>query len=126
MPHGSHIKSCQQPSHNGIHPSSCSRFQSLLTAFTTRSHVRLWCSAETRPFNEGAAQVRKLLQRDRQELMGLEEVGEKLNTEFGEEPTALEVEAPESVSKSRVAEYDGPAAFAPGPGITFGALLVVC
>lgn len=41
-----------------------------------------------RNFNEGAAQVRRLLDRDRRELMGEEDIGQSLKTEFDEEPGA--------------------------------------
>ena len=36
-------------------------------------------------FDEGAAQVKRLLERDRKELMGLEEIGSNLKTEFDED-----------------------------------------
>ena len=35
-------------------------------------------------FDEGAAQVQRLLQRDRKELMGVEEIGEGFRAEFDE------------------------------------------
>ncbi len=47
--------------------------------------------AEERPFNESAAQVRKLLSRDKKELMGAEEIGQRARTEFDEEETVEEI-----------------------------------
>ena len=46
-----------------------------------------------RNFNEGAAQVRRLLDRDRRELMGEEDIGQSLKTEFDEEPGASSSDA---------------------------------
>lgn len=40
---------------------------------------------DRRPFNEGAAQVKKLLNRDKRELMGAEQIGERARTEFDED-----------------------------------------
>lgn len=42
----------------------------------------------TGPFNEGAAQVKKLLTRDKRELMGVEQIGQRARTEFDEESTS--------------------------------------
>jgi hypothetical protein len=36
-------------------------------------------------FDEGAAQVQRLLERDRKELMGIEDIGASFRTEFDEE-----------------------------------------
>ena len=47
--------------------------------------------AEERPFNESAAQVRKLLSRDKKELMGAEEIGQRARTEFDEEETIEDI-----------------------------------
>ncbi len=38
-------------------------------------------------FDEGAAQVQRLLQRDRKELTGIEEIGAGFRTEFDEGPS---------------------------------------
>lgn len=37
------------------------------------------------PFDEGAAQVKKLLTRDKRELMGVEQIGQRARTEFDED-----------------------------------------
>lgn len=47
-------------------------------------------------FDEGAAQVQRLLQRDRKELMGVEEIGEGFRAEFDEESQADEDAAEDS------------------------------
>ena len=41
--------------------------------------------ADRGPFDEGAAQVKKLLTRDKRELMGVEQIGQRARTEFDEE-----------------------------------------
>ena len=43
------------------------------------------CSTDRGPFDEGAAQVKKLLTRDKRELMGVEQIGQRARTEFDEE-----------------------------------------
>jgi len=41
--------------------------------------------ADRGPFDEGAAQVKKLLTRDKRELMGVEQIGQRARTEFDED-----------------------------------------
>ncbi|KAK9816950.1 hypothetical protein WJX72_007333 [[Myrmecia] bisecta] len=47
--------------------------------------TKFLCGNNDRFFDEGAAQVRKLLNRDRQEMLGLEEIGDNFRAEFEEE-----------------------------------------
>ena len=50
------------------------------------AHVKCYVAVtDRRPFNEGAAQVKKLLNRDKRELMGAEQIGERARTEFDED-----------------------------------------
>ncbi len=43
------------------------------------------CASAERPFDEGAAQVRRLLERDVKEMTGIEEIGSAYRTEFDED-----------------------------------------
>jgi hypothetical protein len=51
----------------------------------TRRRQNVTIQAAERPFNEGAAQVRRLLSRDKRELTGLEEIGQRARAEFDED-----------------------------------------
>ena len=52
-------------------------------------------SYEEEIFDEGAAQVQRLLSRDRKELTGIEDIGQGFQTEFDEEMPAREQKQPE-------------------------------
>jgi len=54
----------------------------------SRAFIRTRAAGERGPFNEGAAQVKKLLTRDKRELMGVEQIGQRARTEFDEESTS--------------------------------------
>lgn len=53
------------------------------------------------PFDEGAAQVKKLLTRDKRELMGVEQIGQRARTEFDEDDSTPSTSASESGSSSK-------------------------
>jgi hypothetical protein len=56
--------------------------------FTSYGLGRLGITGINTGFDEGAAQVKRLLNRDRKELMGFEEIGSSLKTEFDEDTSA--------------------------------------
>ena len=57
--------------------------------------------ADRGPFNEGAAQVKKLLTRDKRELMGVEQIGQRARTEFDEEDSKPSTSGSENGSTSK-------------------------
>ncbi|GBF98686.1 hypothetical protein Rsub_11400 [Raphidocelis subcapitata] len=62
------------------------------------------------PFNEGAAQVRRLVQRDRKELMGNADILEKYKTEFGDGADGGAAPASTSAAAAAAAPAAAPAA----------------
>lgn len=57
--------------------------------------------ADRGPFDEGAAQVKKLLTRDKRELMGVEQIGQRARTEFDEEDSKPSTSGSENGSTSK-------------------------
>ena len=57
--------------------------------------------ADRGPFDEGAAQVKKLLTRDKRELMGVEQIGQRARTEFDEEDSKPSTSASENGSTGK-------------------------
>ncbi|KAL3152239.1 hypothetical protein ABBQ32_001321 [Trebouxia sp. C0010 RCD-2024] len=53
------------------------------------------------PFDEGAAQVKKLLTRDKRELMGVEQIGQRARTEFDEEDSKPSTSGSDNGSTSK-------------------------
>ncbi len=59
------------------------------------------CNADRGPFDEGAAQVKKLLTRDKRELMGVEQIGQRARTEFDEDDSAPSTSGADNGSGSK-------------------------
>ncbi|KAK9826772.1 hypothetical protein WJX81_007800 [Elliptochloris bilobata] len=66
-------------------------------------------------FDEGAAQVQRLLQRDRKELTGVEEIGASFSAEFDDGKEAAAQEA------GRLSSNGAASSSSPAPGSPFGA-----
>ena len=57
--------------------------------------------ADRGPFDEGAAQVKKLLTRDKRELMGVEQIGQRARTEFDEDDSKPSTSGSDNGSTSK-------------------------
>ena len=57
--------------------------------------------ADRGPFDEGAAQVKKLLTRDKRELMGVEQIGQRARTEFDEDDSTPSTSDSDNGSSSK-------------------------
>lgn len=86
-------------------PSRCFRSAASVIARKRRSPLHFAPAAaqdqDRGPFDEGAAQVKKLLTRDKRELMGVEQIGQRARTEFDEEDSKPSTSGSDNGSTSK-------------------------